>query len=200
MVAEDTALSCISHLPFADVTAGRRPLFPHLSTQSLIFLQPHPAPSPSPQCLLQLWCHHFLLFPGQNLLESGPVSSKRDGGQAGWSPDSGCSGLLLDSCWLSCSLYLVGPGTATFLGGCNLLRVAPERGTCGRWDTGALCPAALGLGSPFQVGRESGGRATLLGGTLRLLSGIRLAGLGMAEGSGSRLQGLAAAPCGRGRR
>lgn len=57
-----------------------------------------------------------------------------------------------------------------------------------------LCPAALGLGSPFRVDRESGGGAPLLGGTLRLVSGIRLAGLGMAEGTGSRLEGLAAAP------
>lgn len=63
-----------------------------------------------------------------------------------------------------------------------------------------LCPAALGLGSPFRAGRESGGRAPLLDGTLRPVSGILLAGLGMADGTGSRLEGLAAAPCGRDRR
>lgn len=63
-----------------------------------------------------------------------------------------------------------------------------------------LCPAALGLGSPFRVDSESGARAPLLGGVLRLVSGTRLAGLGMAEGTGSRLEGLAAAPCGRDRR
>lgn len=63
-----------------------------------------------------------------------------------------------------------------------------------------LCPAAPGLGSPFRVDTESEARAPLLGGTLRLLSGTRLTGLGMAEGTGSRLEGLAAAPCGRDRR
>lgn len=55
----------------------------------------------------------------------------------------------------------------------------------------------LGLGSPFRVDRESGARAPLLGGILRLVSGTWLAGLGMAEGAGSRLEGLAATPCGR---
>lgn len=81
-----------------------------------------------------------------------------------------------------------------------MLRVAPETGRFSLWVTGTLCPAALGRGSPFRVGREAGGRAPLLGGTLRLVSGIRLAGLGMAEGTGSRLEGLAAAPWGRERR
>lgn len=96
--------------------------------------------------------------------------------------------------------YLVGPGTAAFLEGCRLLRVALVTGGCGRWETGTLCPTALGLGSPFRVDTESGGRAPLPGGPPRLASGMRLAGLGMAEGTGSRLEDLAAAPCGRGRR
>lgn len=63
-----------------------------------------------------------------------------------------------------------------------------------------LCPVVLGFGSPFRVDRESGARTPLLGGILRLASGTRLAGLGMAEGTGSRLAVLAAAPCGRDRR
>lgn len=67
----------------------------------------------------------------------------------------------------------------------------------GLWETGTLCPEVLGLGSPFRVDRDSGARAPLLGGMFRLVSGTRLAGLGMAEGTGSRLEGLAAAPCGR---
>lgn len=98
------------------------------------------------------------------------------------------------------SLYLVGPETATFLEGCRLFRVAPVTGRFGRWETGTLWPAALGLGSPFRVDTESGGRAPLPGGPLRLASGMRLAGLGMAEGIGRRLEDLAAAPCGRGGR
>lgn len=56
---------------------------------------------------------------------------------------------------------------------------------------------ALGLGSPFRVDRESAGSALLLDGTLRPVSGILLAGLGMADGPGGRLGGLAVAPCGR---
>lgn len=63
-----------------------------------------------------------------------------------------------------------------------------------------LCPAAPGLGSPFRVDTESEARAPFPGGTVRLLRGTRLTGLGMAEGTGSRLEGLAAAPCGRDRR
>lgn len=60
-----------------------------------------------------------------------------------------------------------------------------------------LCPGVLCFGSPFRADRESGARAPLLGGILRLVSGTRLAGLGMAEGTGSRLEVLAVAPCGR---
>lgn len=64
-----------------------------------------------------------------------------------------------------------------------------------------LCPAALGLGSPFRVDVESeASTPPLLGGILRLVSGTRLIGLGMAEGTGSRLEDLTAVPCGRDRR
>lgn len=52
----------------------------------------------------------------------------------------------------------------------------------------------MALGSPFRVERDSGVWALLLGGTLRPVSGIRVAGLGMAEGTGKRLEDLAAAP------
>lgn len=55
----------------------------------------------------------------------------------------------------------------------------------------------MALGSPFRVERDSGVWALLLGGTLRPVSGIRVAGLGMAEGTGKRLEDLAAAPCSR---
>lgn len=73
-------------------------------------------------------------------------------------------------------------------------------GRFGFWETGTLCPMVVGLGSPFRVGKASGDKAPLLGAALRLVSRFRPAGLGMAEGTGSRLEGLAVAPCGRDRR